>query len=128
MPEHWGRGGLPADRIAHALRLLGREERLTDVVIARRVGCGRETVRKLRRGVHRSQTGADRRGNRPVRVRLALELLATAPSVRRVARLLGMRYAAVSALARGDYITQRAGGETCGARGNVATPRPILDE
>jgi len=102
-----GRGGLPRDVIEHALRLLAKPERLADEVIARRVGCGRVSVWKLRHGRHRSQQEDDRRGARPERVRLAEELLAEGWTIARTARLLGMHRAAVSQLARGEYITQR---------------------
>lgn len=105
--DNRGRRGLPRATIDHALRLLARDERLSDQVIAERVGCSDETVRKLRRGIHRSQQDDDRRGARPERVRLAEELLARPWPIARVARFLGMRRDAVRDLARGRYITQR---------------------
>lgn len=109
--EQCGRGGLPQPVIDHALRLLARfettGERLTDQVIAERVGCSDETVRKLRRGIHRSQRDEDRRGGRPERVRLAEELLGEGWSISRVSRFLGMHWPAVRKIARGEYITQK---------------------
>lgn len=107
--RHPGRGGLPPQVVAQVVRLLAREERLTDRQISARTGVGRESIRKLRHGIHRSQRGEDRRGAKPVRVRLALELLAREPqpSVRSISRLLQMRWATVRALRDGTYITQR---------------------
>ncbi|MGD9634492.1 MAG: hypothetical protein AB7I57_22870 [Pirellulales bacterium] len=105
--DNCGRGGLPADMIGHALRLLAREERLTVAVIAERVGCSEETIRKLKLGTHFSQRDEDRRGGPPERNRLALELLARGKSLREVARILSMDRAKVGRLYRGEHITQR---------------------
>lgn len=109
--EQCGRGGLPQPMIDDALRLLARfettGERLTDRVIAERVGCSPETVRKLRRGIHRSQRDEDLRGGRPARIRLASELLDRGWPFARVARFLGMDEKTVAKISRGEYITQR---------------------
>lgn len=113
MDRYYGRRGLPRETVDAALRLLAREsthgERLSDDVIARRVGCSRESVRQLRRGEHRAQQDEDRRGAPPARIRLALELLSAEPrpTFTRVARLLAMNRRLVRALARGEHITQR---------------------
>lgn len=110
--EQSGRGGLPAGMVQDILRLLAREEKLTDQVIAERVGCSDETVRKLRHGIHRSQLGDDRRCNKPERVRLALELLSRDPPmpIARIARLLDMSRESIRAMRDGYYITQRGRG------------------
>jgi DNA-binding CsgD family transcriptional regulator len=107
--ENSGRGGLPPDVIEQVARLLAREEKLSDAVIAERAGCHPRTVRQFRRGNHWSQRDEDRRGDRPARIRLALEFLQREPrpSISRVARLLGMHRDTVRKLARGEYITQR---------------------
>jgi hypothetical protein len=114
--ENCGRGGLPPDVIEHLRRLLVREEKLSDAVIAERAGCHPRTVRLLRRGHHWSQRDDDRRGDRPARIRLALEFLhrEPRPSLSRVARLLGMHRDTIRKLARGEYITQRQAWATGG--------------
>jgi hypothetical protein len=106
--ENSGRGGLPPDVIEQVARLLAREENLSDAVIAERAGCHPRTVRQFRRGNHWSQRDEDRRGDRPARIRLALELLSRQPrpNLSRVARLLGMHRDTVRKLHRGTYITQ----------------------
>lgn len=107
--EHCGRRGLAPDVVAHVERLLARDEPLSDDVIARRAGCSKMSVWRIRTGRHPSQQDADRRGAPPARVRLALQLLAgePRPSISHVARLILMNRRTVSDLANGRHITQR---------------------
>jgi DNA-binding Lrp family transcriptional regulator len=107
--ENCGRRGLSPAIVTRILRLLARPEALNNRQIAERVGVSHETVRKLRRGEHRTQTGPDRRGADPRKIRLALRMLDRTPRPKfaRIARRVGLSRRVVQLLARGEHITQR---------------------